>query len=54
MTRGGKGFYITFINDYSMYIRAYHQRNKDEERDAFRKQKNKVENQSSKKIKRRN
>ena len=52
MTRGGKRFYITFIDDYSKYIRMYLLRNKDEAMDAFIKYKNEVENQLSKKIKR--
>ena len=52
MTRGGKRFYITFIDDYSRYTRVYHLRNKDEATDAFIKYKNEVENQLSKKIKR--
>ena len=52
MTRGGKRFYITFINDYSRYKRVYLLRNKDEAMDAFIKYKNEVENQISKKIKR--
>ena len=52
MTRGGKRFYITFIDDYSIYTREYLLRNKDEAMDAFIKYKNEVENQLSKKIKR--
>ena len=52
MTRGGKRFYITFIDDYSIYTRVYLLRNKDEAIDAFIKYKNEVENQLSKKIKR--
>ena len=50
MTRGGKRFYITFIDDYLRYTRVYLLRNKDEEMDAF-KYKNEVENQLSKKFK---
>ena len=53
MTKGGKRFYITFINDYSRYIRVYLLRNKDEAMDAFIKYKN-VENQLRKKNKRLN
>ena len=49
MTRSGKQFYITFIDDYSRYTTIYLQRNKDEARDAFIKYKNEVENQLSKK-----
>ena len=52
MTRGGKRFYITFIDDYSRYTRVYLIRNKDEAMDSFIKYKNEVENQLSKKIKR--
>ena len=52
MIRGGKRFYITFIDDYSRYTRVYLLRNKDEVRDAFIKYKNEVENQLTKKIKR--
>ena len=52
MIRGGKRFYITFIDDYSRYTRVYLLRNKDEARDVFIKYKNEVENQLSKKIKR--
>ena len=51
MNRGGKRFYITFIDDYSRYTKIYLLRNKDEARDAFIKYKNEVENQLSKKIK---
>ena len=52
MTRGGKQFYITFIDAYSRYTRVYLLRNKDETINAFIKYKNEVENQLSKKIKR--
>ena len=45
MTRGGKRFDITFIDDYSRYTRVYLLRNKYEEMDAFIKYKNEVENQ---------
>ena len=51
MTKVGKRFYITFINDYSRYTRVYLLRNKDEAMDAFIKYKNEVENHLSKKIK---
>ena len=51
MTRGGKRFYITFIDDYSRYTRVYLLRKRDEAMDAFIKYKNEVENQLSKKIK---
>ena len=52
MTRDGKQFYITFIDDYSRYTRVYLLRNKDETRDVSINYKNKVENQLNKKIKR--
>ena len=52
MTRGGKRFYITFIDDYSRYTIIYLLRNKDEAKDVFIKYKNEVKNQLSKKIKR--
>ena len=51
MTRGGKRFYITFIDDYSSYTKVYLLRNK-YEMDSFIKYKNELENQLSKKIKR--
>ena len=50
MTRGGKRFYITFIDDYSRYTRVYLLRNKDEAMNAFIKYKNEVKNQQRKKI----
>ena len=52
MTRSGKRFYITFMDDYLRYKREYLLRNKDEVRYAFIKYKIEVENQLSKKIKR--
>ena len=52
MTRGGKRFYITFIDDYSRYTSVYLLRNQDEARDVFIKYKNEVEKQLNKKIKR--
>ena len=48
MTRGGKRFYITFIDDYSRYTRVYLLINKDGAMDAFIKYKNELENQLSK------
>ena len=47
MTKGGKRFYITFIDDYSRYTKVYLLRNKDEVRDTFIKYKNEEENQLS-------
>ena len=52
MTRGGKRFYITFIDDYLRHTRVYFLRNKDEARHVFIKYKNEGENQLSKTIKR--
>ena len=51
MTRGGKRFYVTFIDDYSSYTKVYLLRNK-YEMDTFIKYKNELESQLSKKIKR--
>ena len=45
MTRGGKRFYITFIDDCSRYIKSVSFKNKDETRDAFIKYKKEVDNQ---------
>ena len=52
MTRGGKKFYVTFIDDYSRFTRVYLLRNKDETFDMFLSYKTKVENQLDRKIKR--
>ncbi|KAJ0008485.1 hypothetical protein Pint_29037 [Pistacia integerrima] len=52
MNRGGKKFYITFIDDYSKYTRVYLLRIKDEVIKMFLTYKNEVENQLNKKIKR--
>ena len=46
MTRGGKRFYITFIDYYSRYTKFYLLRNKYETMDAFIKYKNEVESQN--------
>ena len=51
ITRGGKRFYITFIDDYLRYTRVYLLRTKDEAMDAFINYKHEAENQLSKKIK---
>ena len=45
MTRGGKKFYVTFIDDYSRFTRVYLLRNKDEAFDMFLSYKVEVENQ---------
>ena len=52
MTRGGKRFYVTFIDDYSRFTRVYFLRNKDEAFDIFLSYKLEVENQPDRKIKR--
>lgn len=54
MTRGGKRFYATFINDFSRYIKIYLQRNKDKVGEKFLDYENKVENQLRMKKKRTN
>ena len=51
MTRGGKRYYITFIDDFSRYTKVYLLRNKDEVGENFSIYKNEVENQLGKKIK---
>ena len=35
MTRGGKRYYVTFIDDYSRYTKLYLLRNKDDTHNAF-------------------
>ena len=52
MTRGGKKFYVTFIDDDSRFTRVYLLRNKDEAFDMFLSYKAEVENQLYRKIKR--
>ena len=51
MTRGGKKFYVTFIDDYSRFTRVYLLRNKDEAFDMFLSYKAEVENQLDRKSK---
>ena len=51
LTRGGKRYFITFIDDFSRYIYVYLMRNKDESFDMFKKYKTEVENQKDKRIK---
>jgi len=51
-TRGGKRFYITFIDDCSRYTVVYLLRSKDEAFEMFLKYKSEVKNQLNKKIKR--
>ena len=52
MTRGGKKFYVTFIDNYSRFIRIYLLRHKDETFDMFLSYKAEVENQLDRKNKR--
>ena len=52
VSRGGKHYYITFIDDYSRYARVYLLRNKDEAEQSFINFKFEVENQLDRKIKR--
>ena len=51
MTKGGKKFYVTFIDDCSRFTRVYLLRNKDEAFDMFLNYKAEVENQLDRKIK---
>ena len=51
LTRGGKRYFITFIDDCSRYIYVYLLRSKDETFDAFKCYKSEVENQKERKIK---
>ena len=52
MTRGGKRYYVTFIDDHSRYTKVYLIRNKDEAFPMFQQYKAEVENQLNRKIKR--
>ena len=52
MTRGGKKFYVTFIDNYSRFTRVYLLKNKDETFDLFLSYKAEVDNQLDRKIKR--
>jgi len=52
MTRGGKNYFVTFVDDYSRYTKVYLIKHKDEAFDMFLSYKTKVENQLDKKIKR--
>ena len=51
MTRGGKRFYITFIDDFSKYTYVYLLRTKDEAKEKFKIYKAEVESKLNKKIK---
>ena len=50
-TRGGKKYFITFIDDYMRYCNVYLLNSKDEAITSFIKYKTEVENQLNKKIK---
>ena len=50
-SRGGKKYFITFIDDCTRYCYVYLLNSKDEAIDAFRQYKTEVENQLDKKIK---
>ena len=50
-TRGGKKYFITFIDDCTRYCYVYLLRSKDEAIEAFIQYKNEFENQLNKKIK---
>ena len=51
MSRGGKRYYITFIDDCFRYTKVYLLRNKDGAFNMFVSYKSEVENQLNKKIK---
>ena len=51
LTRGGKIYFITFIDDFSRFTYVYLMRNKDESFDMFTCYKTEVENQKDRKIK---
>ena len=52
MSKGGKKYYMTFVDYYSRYTKVYLLRSKDEAEDMFLKFKAEVENQLDRKIKR--
>ena len=51
LTRGGKRYFITFIDDFSRFTYVYLIRNKDESFDMFKRYKTEVENRKDRKIK---
>ena len=51
LTRGGRRYFITFIDDCSRYVHVYLLKNKDEAFSMFKIYKAEVENQLNKKIK---
>ncbi|XP_075096240.1 uncharacterized protein LOC142174358 [Nicotiana tabacum] len=52
VSKGGKKYYITFIDDFSRYTKVYLLKSKDEAESMFLKYKAEVENQLDRKIKR--
>ncbi|KAL0401677.1 UNVERIFIED_CONTAM: Retrovirus-related Pol polyprotein from transposon TNT 1-94 [Sesamum latifolium] len=52
LSKGGKKYYISFVDDYSRYTKIYLLRTKDEATEMFLKYKCEVENQLDKRIKR--
>jgi len=44
MSRGGKNYFVTFIDDYSRYTKVYLIKHKDKDFDLFLTYKAKVEN----------
>ena len=52
VSKGGKKWYITFVDDYSRYTKVYLLKSKDETEEMFLKYKAEVENQLDRKIKR--
>ena len=52
MTRGGKRFYVIFVDDYSRITKLYLLRTKDKVLEMFIKYKSEVENQKNNRIKR--
>ena len=52
MTRGGKRFYMIFVDDHSRFTKLYLLRTKDEALEMFINYKSEVENQKNKRIKR--
>ncbi|GJT38896.1 ty1-copia retrotransposon protein [Tanacetum coccineum] len=52
MSKGGKKYYITFVDDYSRYTKVYLIRSKDEAEEMFLKFKAEAENQLDRRIKR--
>ena len=51
LTRGGKRYFITFVDDHSRYTYVYLMRTKDEAFEMFKRYKSEVENQKEKKVK---